>query len=341
MKQTLFFEALTADWSLGSLTRPPQPVSGGYMHKMFRLNTTSGSYAVKLLNPEVMSRPEAMGNFRNAEALEQVLEQNRLPIVAAMTRDGSKMQCIQGQYYYLFPWVEHKALPWADITEEHCRIMGDLLARMHRLPCEALTGIAKPSQPEPFFFDWAAIIQQMQSTCGATDASFTASLAQQLPLLNDAQAAYNRAISAMPPLHCICNADMDAKNVLWQGVEPLVIDLECLEISNPVNDLVQLALSWAGGVLCQIDAKRLEAFLCAYQQGNPLPAMDWAALSGLGFAWLDWLHYNLRRACGLAGASPEERQMGLQESRNTLERIRYYAQVQPRLAAQFQRVMAD
>lgn len=341
MEQTSFFETLTADWSLGSLICQPRPVSGGYMHKMFRLDTTSGNYAIKLLNPEVMSRPEAMGNFQNAEALEQVLEQNRLPIVASMSRNDSKMHCIQGQYYYLFPWVEHKAVPWAAITETHCRTMGGLLAQLHKLPWKEATSLsAEPNQPAAVAFDWQAMAQQVQATCQALDKTFADALTQNLPLLEAAQAAYNRAVAALPPLQCICNADMDAKNVLWQSDKPLVIDLECLEIGNPVNDLVQLSLSWAGGVLCQINMQHLEAFLRAYQQLNLLPAMDWKALTGLGFAWLDWLHYNLRRACGLTGPSPEERRLGLEESRSTLERIRYYSQVQFQVAEQFQRVMA-
>lgn len=336
MNQPHFFETLTADWSLGALTRQPQPVSGGYMHSMFRLDTTCGSYAVKLLNPEVMSRPEALGNFQNAEALERILEENRLPIVAAMCRNGSKMQRIQGQYYYLFPWVEHQAMPWHAITKEHCRIMGGLLAQLHTLPC---AGTTEARSPEPFAFDWEGTAQMARENRDSLDEPLSELLMDNLPLLNAAQTAYNRAVAALPPLFCICNADMDSKNVLWRENEPLIIDLECLEIGNPVNDLVQLSLSWAGGILCQIDADRLEAFLQAYREASHMPAMDWTAISGLGFAWLDWLHYNLRRACGLAGNSPEERKMGFQESQNTLKRIQYYAMVQPQAAELFQRIM--
>ena len=338
MNQPQFFETLIADWSLGAIARPPQPVSGGYMHRMFRLDTGSGSYAVKLLNPEVMSRPEARSNYQKAEALERVLEQNHLPVVAAMDRNGSKMQCIQGQYYYLFPWVEHKALPWNAITEAHCRIAGGLLARLHGLPHAAA---GETDCPEPFTFDWEMTVKMIRENCDSLDTVLLALLTESLPLLTEAQAAYNRAIAALPPLHCICNADMDAKNVLWQGDEPLMIDLECLAIGNPVNDLVQLSLSWAGGVLCRIDQKQLQAFLDAYRKSSALPAMDWDAISGLGFAWLDWLHYNLRRACGLTGNSLSERELSLQESKNTLERIRYYAQVQPEVAAQFHKAMEN
>ena len=39
---------------------PAAPVSGGFMHRMYKVDTAAGSYAVKHLNLEVMKRPEAM-----------------------------------------------------------------------------------------------------------------------------------------------------------------------------------------------------------------------------------------------------------------------------------------
>ena len=339
MEQTVFFETLTADWSLGSLIHPPQPVSGGYMHKLFRLDTASGSFAVKLLNPEVMSRPKALGNYRNTEALEQVLEAYHLPIVAALSRNGKKMHCIQGQYFYLFPWVEHKAVPWDAITEKHCHTMGGLLAQLHKLPWSDATSLStEPNQPAPVAFDWQAMAQQVQTQ--TLDKAFADALAQNLPLLEAAQTAYNKAVAALPPLLCICNADMDAKNVLWQGEQPLVIDLECLEVGNPVNDLIQLSLSWAGGTVCRFDFGRFRAFLSAYRQRKALPTMDWRSLTGLGFSWLDWLHYNLRRAMGQIPGSEAEKQMGIDQTRETLERIRYFASTQEEIAALLQAVMS-
>lgn len=338
MEHTDFFEKLAKDLSLGHLIQQPRPVSGGYMHRMYRLETAQGSYAVKLLNPEVMSRPTAKDNYRRAEALENVLEQSGLPIVAALSFDGGKMQCVQGQYCYVFPWVEHSALNWRDIEPVHCTIMGDLLARMHSLPIPSGDGFPQfePVQPEAMAIDWPALAQAVSSCCS----EISQGLAEMLPVLEKAQQAYNRAVEALPPLMCICNADMDCKNVLWRNNQPLVIDLECLETGNPVNDLIQLSLSWAGGTVCRFDFGRFRAFLSAYRQRKALPTMDWRSLTGLGFSWLDWLHYNLCRAMGQISGSEAEKQMGINQTRETLERIRYFASTQEEIAALLQAVMS-
>ena len=74
--------ALVAQCGLGTIKGQILPVSGGVMHKMYKVNTTTGTYAVKCLNPEIMSRPDAMKNYAEAERLEKILEDTNLPIVA-------------------------------------------------------------------------------------------------------------------------------------------------------------------------------------------------------------------------------------------------------------------
>ncbi|MBQ8149142.1 MAG: phosphotransferase [Clostridia bacterium] len=332
-----YFDRLAQNCLLGQLTVDPQPVSGGYMHQMYRLDTTGGRYAVKLLNPEVMSRPTAMDNYRRAEALEAVLEQNGLSIVPALAFGGRKMQCIDGRYCYVFTWVEHTALGWREIEPAHCAVMGDLLARMHSLPIPTGKGAPQfdPVQPEAMTIDWAALARKAETTCP----EIAPALLEQLPVLEAAQTVYNRAVEALPPLCSICNADMDCKNVLWKNSQPLVIDLECLETGNPVNDLIQLSLSWAGGAVCRIDYGCLRTFLSAYRQRKELPPVDWRCVTGLGFSWLDWLSYSLRRAFGETGGDSAERQTGLAQAVETLERIRYFVSVQEEVAAMIETVM--
>ena len=65
---------LFTDKDLGSARPPITPVFGGYLHRMYKVNTESGSFAVKHLNPNIMKRPDSMGNFMRADAMEKMLE---------------------------------------------------------------------------------------------------------------------------------------------------------------------------------------------------------------------------------------------------------------------------
>ena len=71
------------------------------MHKMYKLETDQGIYALKLLNPFIMQREDAMENYREAERLESILEQKKIPILPALSVYGSKMQEMEGFYFSL------------------------------------------------------------------------------------------------------------------------------------------------------------------------------------------------------------------------------------------------
>ena len=99
--------ALIEQCGLGTIEEEIIPVSGGFMHKMYKVHTTAGAYAVKCLNPEIMSRPDVMENYAEAERLERILEDNGLPVVTALSFDNKKMMPVNGRYYYIFPYQKY------------------------------------------------------------------------------------------------------------------------------------------------------------------------------------------------------------------------------------------
>ena len=66
------------DWKI---IGEPVCLSGGFMHKMYKISTQQGIFALKLLNPFVMQRETAMDNFAKAERIEFLLEQQGVPVL--------------------------------------------------------------------------------------------------------------------------------------------------------------------------------------------------------------------------------------------------------------------
>lgn len=113
--------------------------------------------------------------------------------------------------------------------------------------------------------------------------------------------------------------------------KPRIIDLECLDYGNPYMEMFQLALSWSGDTLCRIDYGLLQTFLNAYRQEYGAFRTEWSALYGIGFSWLEWLAYNIKRALGLECVNEEERQLGIRQVHETIPRIAYYAAIKKEL----------
>ena len=77
---------------LGKVVSPVEPVSGGFLHRMYKVTTDCGIFAVKHLNRNIMDRAKARENYERAEMLEGLLEREGLPVVSALSVNGRKMQ---------------------------------------------------------------------------------------------------------------------------------------------------------------------------------------------------------------------------------------------------------
>lgn len=324
----VILERLCHVYNLGELQCNPTRLTGGFMHKMYSLFTTKGKYAVKLLNPFIMQRETAMSNYRTAESFEAVLEQTDLPILPALAFNGKKMQCMDGQYFYLYDWYEGKALKSEEITREHCEKIGGILAKIHGLKLPQIITDGQKSGADSFeekyereelHIDWDGYIEKLSEK----NPELSALLRENRALLYESQDKGNEAIKKLPATVAICHNDMDSKNVLWNGEECRIIDLECLSYNSPLMELYELALCWSGYEVCNIDFSLFQSFIRAYENAGGTLPKDWETVYYCNNGRLEWLEYNVKRALGIE-CSEEEIALGTEQVKETIAHVIYY-----------------
>lgn len=116
----------------GEVLEEPEEIKGGLLHKMYCVSMEKDLFAVKVLNREIMKRPEALKNMMQSEKIAAAFG-GSLPVVAALAVQEKQLHEIDGDYYMVFPWVEGQSVFPPDISEQHCEVIGDILGRMHRL----------------------------------------------------------------------------------------------------------------------------------------------------------------------------------------------------------------
>ena len=307
--------------SLGTMTSPVTSVSGGFMHRMYKVSTQNHTYAVKHLNPEIMKRPTAIENYKKAERLEAILESARIPIVPALAFDGKKMQEFQGNYFYIFDWYNGKITDWNNITPEQCWKAGNIQGRIHAIETRR-NDTSESTSPELSTIEWNEYLAK-----AAGHDEVESLLKENFPLLDYAQTELNKARQSLPNITTIINEDMDPKNVMWENGEPVVIDLECLDYGNPVSSAIQLSLQWSGITLCDYDAEKQKAFFQGYLETYDNGFRDYKSVFGLTYTWIEWLEYNIQRVLGSCQDKAEQ-EMGLTEVKNTINRIKYIHQME-------------
>ena len=323
---------LFKECGLGDITHDITPVSGGLMHKMYRVETAEGAYAVKCLNPEIMKRPGVMDNYAKAEHFERILEENGLPIVPAISFNGKKMLESDGQYYYIFKWQEGSITDFNDIKKEQCLQAGELLGRIHGIDSISV----EAEEPELSNIDFKAYLKSAQDK----ESHIAGLLSDNYELLNTAQNKLNAARKNLPSIRVISNDDMDPKNIMWHEGRPHVIDLECLDYGNPVSSALSLALQWAGTVTENFNKENLDAFFTGYLKAYDNGFRAYDKLIGISYTWVEWLEYNIRRALGMEGSAPEDINLGEEEVRNTIGRIKYLSEIEQEICSVFKNLPA-
>ncbi|MBP1585238.1 MAG: aminoglycoside phosphotransferase family protein [Lachnospiraceae bacterium] len=297
-----------------------EAVSGGLMHRMYKVSTESDTYAVKCLNPEVMKRPGVLDNYARAEELESILEKEGIPIVPALSFDGKKMIEDGGRYYYIFRWQEGSITDYNVISKQQCYQAGKILGRIHGIDPQN----TEPEEPEVSEIDFDAYALEADRK-----SSIIAELINgNLLLLKEAQDKLNDARRMLPAMSAIDDPDMDPKNIMWHEDKAYVIDLECLERDNPIATCLDLSLQWAGTVNGKYSKENLAGFFEGYLSVYDNGFRSYDELFGITYTWVEWLEYNIRRALGMEGSNGEDIRLGEEEVKNTIERIKYLSDIE-------------
>ena len=128
-----FFEKLASNFGLGKIINKPSRVSGGLTHKMYKITTDKSRYIIKLLNPNIMKRPSALGNFENADKYEEILKENNIDAIYSLKFNGKKLQIQDNQYFYVYDWYDGKSLKDCEIKKGNCEKIGRVLSEIHNI----------------------------------------------------------------------------------------------------------------------------------------------------------------------------------------------------------------
>ena len=304
---------------LGTILNEPVQVKGGLLHKMYRVNTDKGVYVVKVLNSEIMKRPTALRHTVNSEKIATAF-QTMIPVVAALEVGGKQIHELHGTHYMIFNWVEGASIFPPRITRENCYAIGLVLGKMHHENL-AIDGVI-PEEDGALMFTWDKYQELLQGYENEAWAIRYQAAVSDIKSWN--QVACD-AQDVLAQTLVISHRDLDPKNVMWNGNEPLIIDWEAAGYVNPYQELLEVINYWAddgkGGLL----KEHFDALFDAYTQHVKLESVDWdAVFAGSYMGMLGWLEYNVKRALGIEAATEDEVQLGKEQVLGTITALYAY-----------------
>ena len=334
-------EKLCMEYGLGMLCAVPQPVSGGLLHTMYRVETEFGIYAIKVLNGEIMQRPLALRNMVNSEKVSHALEL-MVPVVAAKQFGEKHVIEFDGTWFMAFDWLEGASVFAPDITVEHCAKIGQVLGKIHgaNVQIEGLTRNLEIRE----MFDWKNILERLNATekeiMSEEKEKETIRKERGTLIPGEMQGCYEILVEFLPELlqidtetvsalrelsscQVISHRDLDPKNVMWQGTQPYLIDWEAAGYVNPYQELVEVLNYWVTEADGTYNYEKFHALLGGYAAGIDVKMVDWdVVLKGSFDGMLGWLEYSAKRAAGLLGENEADRIDGRKQGIDTIADIR-------------------
>ena len=77
-------EKICDAFDLGIALDDPIPVSGGLIHRMWKMNTNRGSFAIKELDAAIMQRPGIQESYIQSEKIASLLKSQQIPAATAI-----------------------------------------------------------------------------------------------------------------------------------------------------------------------------------------------------------------------------------------------------------------
>lgn len=304
---------LCSRYRLGQLIAPPRPVAGGLIHRLYRLTTNQGDFAVKVLDPAIMRQEGIRDEFRRSEHAAGLFAAAGIPAVLAKEALGGTVQDIGALTVIAYPWCDGRVLPKSAASPHQASQIGAILGRIHTLNLPGNSGLAASRQPMPSG-DWESLVRRGHEQ----EIEWASALEAALPDLFLWDRAGREAEELLPRTQVISHCDLDQKNVLWLNNTPVLIDWESAGPTRPYAELMGAALDWSGQSAGPPNQAAFSAVIAGYRQEAEFPATLALPLMRSRLAgWSDWLGANMHRSLGSAPASAEHA-LGTRETTATL-----------------------
>ena len=264
-------EKLMLKLHLGSLTEEPARIKGGLLHKMYRVSTSKGLFAIKELNQEIMKRPAALSNTIQSEKVARAFS-GLIPAVVSLEIDGEQVQEIEEGYYLVFPWIEGASVFSKEITPHHCKEIGSILGKMHQQKLK-VEGVI-PEEDAFTLYDWEAYLQRINELNYSSKewAAVYQNALEDIKCWNQISCDSEKYLSKTT---VISHRDLDPKNVLWNGEKPFIIDWEATGYVNPYQELLEAVNYWTDDGTGKLVEERFYALIDAYSAYMDISTVIW------------------------------------------------------------------
>ena len=281
-----------------------EPLLGGAIHKMWKVETEHGHFAIKEINDHITEKPTFLESYEISEQISDLLHQNGIPSVSALKINNHYLHEISSKWFIVYPFVIGKITDIDQLKRSQIEKIGNIFAQIHALKLN-LKGV------DTAYYDlcdnkhWTNLINLAQIS----------ELNTLLPKILSWNDQYKNSIEFLNQNLVITHRDLHHLNVLWDAQsQPHVIDWESAGLMNPLLEIIGYGFEWGDIISGSFQADITKTVLESYREKSNTKInqsdIRHAFYGWIGHCILGWTEFNLRRMVGKTSSNPEEAKIG-------------------------------
>jgi len=246
----------------------------GITNQTYFVETTTGKYVVKALNPYRYKTKEDIQKLETTEYISELANQNGVSTIAAKRINGKLINILHEQHYIVFDFFEGDIIPLNRISVENCFDVGRMLAELHNLSFKEQKKLNSKNKIQMHNYaeqfkgkvDWDHYYKKAAKNSPKWLSRLKNEIVNLYEVFDLSFAAY---LSFIPQDVVIAHGDLFNHNILWKDNVPYIIDWEAAGFIDATYDCVYTAIRWSTKNYTEdkedaVDRYRLYAFLNGY-----------------------------------------------------------------------------
>ena len=327
-----FLEILNK-FGLGKIIQKSTRVYGGLLHKMWKVETDEGFYAIKQLFHNIdLTKKNIIENYELTELTASRFLDLGISVQPALENNGHFLSIIHGNGYLIYPWINGKTFNENFVSEHYALKISNILSKIHQTNLD-VKGIQDYSFQKLENEKFLELINESVNL----KIDFSHELLKNKEILIEIN---NNVQKFMPCLNkniVISHCDLDQKNVIWkEDKTPVIIDWESAGRINSTFDLIKTCFYWSGITADYFDQRLFFKMIETYEKsGGIIHKNDIEPSLYASFDWIQWLVYNIEKSC--TETEFEQKKLGIEQVNKTLQTILRLSSVIPDLLKIFKK----
>lgn len=295
-------------YQLGTLTNYLGRQKGGITNKVYKFNTTKGSYILKVLYSTKLK------DIEESEEIAAIACQNHIKAMVAIKQNQKYVNTIDNKHFLVYPYYDGKILLTKELSIEHIRKLAQELAKLHSINCTNQKPLIKYSKTN--------YLKYYELTKNSTDECYQYFNHHINKLIEIYDKVYELYMSLSDQSSYI-HRDYNRKNILWKDLNNFtIIDFETATIGNPSIDFFNSA--WF--LTDDINKEKFKVFAQEYFNTMKLEDNYYIGVQAALIEECNWLKFSLERALKIRSCTDEENILGKESLESSLTEILNYDQ---------------